>query len=195
MRRPRKKSGRRYAVRKKAIEHQTNAMNVLTVWKLVRILLTTLYLLVGWVLFTGTTALSSLTVGLMFCLGVAALTYSVFIDEQEAHRKSLLPHIHWLLLFLLVVVYKMYIASFQVLFNVMRGDINPRVVHFRTRLRSDVARVILANSITLTPGTITLNLDDDHLIVHWLDAKTLHSKYAGELIKEDFEALLKRVFI
>ena len=89
----------------------------------------------------------------------------------------------------------MYIASFQVLFNVMRGDINPRVVHFRTRLRSDVARVILANSITLTPGTITLNLDDDHLIVHWLDAKTLHSKYAGELIKGDFEALLKRVFI
>lgn len=170
-------------------------MNILTVWKLVRILLTTLYLLVGWVLFTGTTALSSLTVGLMFCLGVAALTYSVFIDEQEAHRKSLLPHIHWLLLFLLVVVYKMYIASFQVLFNVMRGDINPRVVHFRTRLRSDVARVILANSITLTPGTITLNLDDDHLIVHWLDAKTLHSKYAGELIKGDFEALLKRVFI
>lgn len=160
-----------------------------------RILLTTLYLLVGWVLFTGTTALASLTVGLMFCLGVAALTYSVFIDEQEAHRKSLLPHIHWLLLFLLVVVYKMYIASFQVLFNVMRGDINPRVVHFRTRLRSDVARVILANSITLTPGTITLNLDDDHLIVHWLDAKTLHSKYAGELIKGDFEALLKRVFI
>ena len=160
-----------------------------------RILLTTLYLLVGWVLFTGTTALPSLTVGLMFCLGVAALTYSVFIDEQEAHRKSLLPHIHWLLLFLLVVVYKMYIASFQVLFNVMRGDINPRVVHFRTRLRSDVARVILANSITLTPGTITLNLDDDHLIVHWLDAKTLHSKYAGELIKGDFEALLKRVFI
>ena len=58
-----------------------------------RILLTTLYLLVGWVLFTGTTALSSLTVGLMFCLSVAALTYSVFIDEQEAHRKSLLPHI------------------------------------------------------------------------------------------------------
>lgn len=170
-------------------------MNVLTVWKLVRILLTTLYLLVGWVLFTGTTALSSLTVGLMFCLSVAALTYSVFIDEQEAHRKSLLPHIHWLLLFLLIVVYKMYIASFQVLFNVMRGDINPRVVHFRTRLRSDVARVILANSITLTPGTITLNLDDDHLIVHWLDAKTLHSKYAGELIKGDFEALLKRVFI
>jgi multicomponent Na+:H+ antiporter subunit E len=55
--------------------------------------------------------------------------------------------------------------------------------------------VILANSITLTPGTITLNLDDDHLIVHWLDAETIHSKYAGELIKGDFERLLKRIFV
>jgi multicomponent Na+:H+ antiporter subunit E len=89
----------------------------------------------------------------------------------------------------------MYVASFQVLFNVLRGDINPRVVHFRTRLKSDLARVILANSITLTPGTISLHLDDDHLIVHWLNATTTHSKHAGELIKGPFEKLLKRIFI
>ena len=89
----------------------------------------------------------------------------------------------------------MYVASFKVLFNVIRGNINPRIVHFRTRLKSDLARVILANSITLTPGTITVHLDDDHLIVHWLDAKTTHSKRAGEMIKSQFEALLKKIFI
>ncbi len=170
-------------------------MNVSTKWKLVRIALTTLYLMVGWVVFTGTIAPSSLVLGFGFCLFIALLTYSMFIDEHEAQRRSLLPRVHWLFVFILAVVYKMYIASFEVLLNVIRGNINPRVVHFRTALKSDVARVMLANAITLTPGTMTLNIDDDHLIVHWLDAKTLHSKYAGELIKGDFEALLKRVFI
>lgn len=170
-------------------------MHVSTIWKLVRIALTALYLMVGWVLFTGTLALSSLLLGGGFSLIIALLTYSIFIDESEAHRRSLLPHVHWLVVFMLVVVYKMYIASFEVLLNVIRGNINPRIVHFRTMLKSDVARVMLANAITLTPGTMTLNIDDDHLIVHWLDAKTLHSRYAGELIKGEFEALLKRVFI
>jgi len=170
-------------------------MHVSTKWKLARIALTTIYLMVGWVLFTGTIALSSLLTGGAFSVVIALLTYSLFIEEHEAHRRSLLPRIHWLLVFILVMVYKMYIASFEVLLNVIRGNINPRIVHFRTSLTSDVARVILANAITLTPGTMTLNIDDDHLVVHWLDAKTLHSKYAGELIKGDLETLLKRVFI
>lgn len=170
-------------------------MDVFTKWKITRIILTTLYLLVGWLLFTGTLAFSSLFMGFVFSLLVACVTYSVFVEEKEADRRSLIPHVHWLGVYILLMIYKMYIASFKVLFNVIRGDINPRVVHFRTRLRSDIARVILANSITLTPGTITLNLDDDHLIVHWLDAKTIHSKYAGLMIKGDFETLLKRIFI
>lgn len=170
-------------------------MQISTTWKLVRIALTTIYLMIGWILFTGTLAPSSLLSGVGFSLVIALLTYSIFIDENEAHRRSLLPRVHWLLVFMLVMVYKMYIASFEVLLNVIRGNINPRIVHFRTALKSDVARVILANAITLTPGTMTLNIDDDHLIVHWLDAKTLHSKYAGELIKGEFEDLLKRVFI
>lgn len=170
-------------------------MRVSTTWKMVRIALTTLYLMVGWVLFTGTIAPASLLMGVGFSLFIALLTYSMFIDEYEAQRRSLLPRVHWFVVFMLVLVYKMYIASFEVLLNVLRGNINPRIVHFRTSLKSDVARVMLANAITLTPGTMTLNIDDDHLIVHWLDAKTLHSKYAGELIKGDFEALLKRVFI
>ena len=97
--------------------------------------------------------------------------------------------------YILVIIFKMYVSSFEVLLSIIRGDINPGIVHFRTRLKSDLARVILANSITLTPGTIALHLDDDHLIVHWLNAKTRHSRYAGELIKEQFEKLLKRIFI
>jgi len=89
----------------------------------------------------------------------------------------------------------MYIASFKVLWQIIRGRINPGVVHFRTRLRSDIARVALTNAITMTPGTITLLLDDDHLIVHWLDTRTTHSQYASNVIAGPFERLLKRIWI
>jgi len=78
---------------------------------------------------------------------------------------------------------------------IITGNINPRIVHFRTRLKSELARVILANSITLTPGTLTLDLDEDHLVVHWLNAKTTHSHYAGKLIKGHFESWLRRVWM
>jgi multicomponent Na+:H+ antiporter subunit E len=82
-----------------------------------------------------------------------------------------------------------------VLWQVIRGRANPGVVHFRTRLRADIARVALTNAITLTPGTITLDLDEDHVIVHWLDARTTHSRYAGELIKGAYERLLGKIWV
>ncbi len=45
----------------------------------------------------------------------------------------------------------------------------PVIVHLHTNLKTETARVILANSITLTPGTITVSLTDQDLLVHCLD--------------------------
>ncbi|MCD6407239.1 Na+/H+ antiporter subunit E, partial [Candidatus Aerophobetes bacterium] len=110
-------------------------------------------------------------------------------------RRALLPQIYLIFIYLGVLIFKIYLASFKMIFAIITGNINPGIVHFRTRLRSELARVILANSITLTPGTLTLDLKEDHLVVHWLNAQTTHSKYAGELIKGDFETWLKRIWI
>ena len=48
-------------------------------------------------------------------------------------------------------------------------EVEPKLVRFRTDLKTDLARVILANSITLTPGTITVTLEGDEYLVHCLD--------------------------
>jgi multicomponent Na+:H+ antiporter subunit E len=45
----------------------------------------------------------------------------------------------------------------------------PVLVHVHAKLKTETARVILANSITLTPGTITVSLTEDNLLVHCLD--------------------------
>lgn len=170
-------------------------MRVRLKWKLVRILFTTVWLYGGWLLYTGSFEPASLGLGAIASLLVATATYDLFISEHEAARKGLLVRIHYGLVYLFFLLGQMYISSFAVLFNILRGNINPRVVHFRTRLHSDLARVLLSTSITLTPGTISLELQEDHLIVHWLDAKTIHSTYAGLLIKGKMETLLSRVLL
>jgi multicomponent Na+:H+ antiporter subunit E len=164
-------------------------------WKITRVVLTSVYLFAGWLLFTGNVAPYSLFLGVVFAFVVALATYRYFIEEHEAARRSLVPRLYFLLVFVLVILWKIYAASFRVAWQVLSGRINPRIVHFRTRLKYDLARAILANAITLTPGTVTLDLDEDHLIVHWLDAKTSHSHHAGKLIKEHFENWLRRIWM
>jgi multicomponent Na+:H+ antiporter subunit E len=163
-------------------------------WDLVRFFITVIYLLAGWLLFTWSLDPVSLLLGLIAASVVSFLTYSVFIEDQEAGLRSHVPRPDAMVVYVVVLLFNMYVASFRVLWQIMRGRINPGVVHFRTRLTTDIARVALTNSITLTPGTITILLDDDHLIVHWLDARTTHSKYAGKLIAGTFERVLKRVW-
>jgi multicomponent Na+:H+ antiporter subunit E len=170
-------------------------MELLQRWKIVRILMTILYLMGGWLLFTGSLAAVPLLLGLLFSTIVALTTYHLFIEEQEAERRALIPRIYLLIGFLVLIIIKVYVASFRIAWKVITGNISPRIVHFRSRLRSDMARVALANSITLTPGTLTLDLDDDHLVVHWLEATTTHSGYAASLIARPFERWLKRIWV
>lgn len=170
-------------------------MKVSRKWTITRIVLTTLYLFAGWLLFTGSTAPYSLFLGGVFAVLVSLATYRYFIEEHEAALRSLLPRLYHVVVLLVVILWKIYAASFRVAWQVLSGRINPRIVHFRTRLKYDLARAILANAITLTPGTVTLELDEDHLIVHWLDARTTHSHYAGALIKGHFEQWLRRVWM
>jgi len=69
-------------------------------------------------------------------------------------------------------------------------EIRPRIVHFRTNLNSDLARVMLANSITLTPGTITVDIDDREFYVH-----ALSDKVAKDLLTGEMERRVSHVFL
>ena len=69
-----------------------------------------------------------------------------------------------------------------------REIVEPVIISYRTRLRSKLGRVILANSITLTPGTITISLEEDELVIHCLD-KTI----AEGIENSTFEQLLEKM--
>ena len=75
-----------------------------------------------------------------------------------------------------------------------RIEINPGVVEIKTRLKTPVGRLALANSIALTPGSLVIDIDEDSLFVHWLDVKTTDPHEVTRIIAGPFEEHLEKTF-
>jgi len=75
-----------------------------------------------------------------------------------------------------------------------RIDIHPGIVKVRMPLKSPIGRLVLANSIALTPGSLVMDLIGDELFVHWLDVKTTDPEEATQMIIGPFEKHLEAVF-
>ncbi len=65
--------------------------------------------------------------------------------------------------------------------------VNPAIVKLKTTLSDDYDKLLLANAITLTPGTITIDLDGEDLYIHILDLKTTDKAILQKEIIEPFE--------
>jgi len=73
--------------------------------------------------------------------------------------------------------------------------IKPGIVKVPIELKSPMGRVILANAITLTPGTITVEIKKDYLYIHWIYVYEMEdTKKITEDICGTFQRLLKRTF-
>ena len=78
--------------------------------------------------------------------------------------------------YVLWLLYEIFLATLYVFRLALRpkglGDVRPQVVRFKTHLKTDFAKWVFANSITLTPGTVTIRIDDDEFHVHAISEKT-----------------------
>lgn len=103
--------------------------------------------------------------GLMYWFICKFLDYKPKIDLILG--KKLLQIIHYVF----VLVTEIIKANFAVIKMIMSSkyEIEPAVIRFKTDLKTMPAKILLANSITLTPGTITVSLDGDEYVVHCLD--------------------------
>ncbi len=86
---------------------------------------------------------------------------------------------------------EIYMSGLTIIPTIISGKSNPAIVEIQTDLESNIALVILANSITLTPGTITVDIQGHSLKILWLDPKTKHPTMAGLYIKGSIEKRLK----
>ncbi len=118
--------------------------------------------------------LSGYTKPLLISLGIVSVLFVAFV----AHRMDVVDEeSHPLHLSLKLIRYWLYLLGQIVISNVKmvliilspRPDINPRIITVRTAQRSELGKVVLGNSVTLTPGTVTLQVEGDMIEVHALN--------------------------
>ncbi len=141
-----------------------------------------------WFLLTGTLTFDELIAGALVSSIVAFLTLertSIFSSLKIGFQTPVS-----LLLYLFEFYKALVVANFDMARRVVTPSlpINPDIIMVKTGLQSDLGKMLLANSITLTPGTLSVDVDGDEIMVHWIDCPPgCDSRQATELIAASFE--------
>ena len=159
-----------------------------------KIVITFFFLLFVWLFFTFSFDPFSLLLGVVFSFVISLATYDLFIEKEDQIQQGRIPRFQYFIPYVFVLIYEIYLGSLFVVYSVITMKINPGIVKIKTRLKSKFAQGLLANSITLTPGTVTVDLQDQSLYVHWLAVKSSNAHRAARMIKGSFEAQLRRIF-
>lgn len=127
---------------------------------------------------------------------VLAFLISKFTDINISW-KTPVQIILFLVLYLPVFLFELVKSNIDVLFRVLNPKlpINPGFVKVKTGITGKFGKLVLANSITLTPGTISVDADDDGIYVHWINVKGKNTEEYTERISGKFERILRKVFL
>jgi len=87
-------------------------------------------------------------------------------------------------------------SNLDVAFRVISPSlpIKPGIVEVKTKLKSPLGRLVLANSITLTPGTLTVETKEDSFFIHWIDVSSPDIEAATQEIVSTFEKYLEVIY-
>jgi len=133
--------------------------------------------------------------GVIVSFLVAILFHEILPKEYRVFISPV--RVFWLIVYIPVFFYYVIIANFDVVYRALhpKMPIKPGIVKIKTELKSESGITALANSITLTPGTLTVDLTDDgYLYIHWINVKSDDIEQATELIAKRFEWFLKKIF-
>ena len=145
-----------------------------------------------WILLSGKFDLFHLSLGVICCLIVTLWSHDLLFQKRQVSIASRVAMFPRFVLYCFWLFYQIVLANLNVIYLAlhprMRKLLSPQIIRFKTKLRGDISRVILANSITLTPGTITVRIEGDEFIVHALTREIVRN------IPGDMEDRIARVF-
>jgi len=154
-----------------------------------------IWILGAWPFVDGKIDLQVMIAGIIASLIVAFLFHEILPKE---HRVFISPiRIFWLLVYVPVFFYYVVKANFDVVYRALhpKMPIRPGIVKIKTTMKTESGITALANSITLTPGTLTVDLTDDgFLYIHWINVKSDDIEQATKFIAQRFEWFLKKIF-
>lgn len=120
----------------------------------------------------GLWSMEEILLGLILSLIAGFVTRNIFVKKDF----RMLNPIRWFI-FVGYVIGPFFVgmakANFDVAYRVITGKINPGIVKISPELKTDLGVTLLANSITLTPGTLSVDIDEEKndLYIHWINVK------------------------
>lgn len=143
-----------------------------------------------WVILSGMFDAFHLTLGVISCLLVSHFSGEMLFEGLQVRVAArqifgMLVYGPWLLW---AIILSSLEVAYIVLHPQMLDKMDPQLIRFKTKLKSNFARVTFAQSITLTPGTITVSVQDDEMTVYALTRNAANS-LPGEMERRIARAL------
>ena len=145
-----------------------------------------------WILLSGNFDAFHLTLGVISTLVVTFWTGDMLVIDSKLTIGARLALLWRFALYTLWLLWQIVIANFHVVYVALHPKMDdilePQMVEFKTELKTDLAKFVLANSITLTPGTVTVRIEDGVFLIHALTDHTA----AG--VPGDMEKRIQQIF-
>jgi len=152
-----------------------------------RLLFWTLLLFGMWLILNANFQMENILIGL-------AVSFSIALLHTKLFTHTALDSIHpiWLVVYLWVLLKNLIISNIRIAIRTFSKDmkLSPAIVAVKTNLESDWKKLLLANSITLTPGTLTLDIKGDTLFIHVIEYYEDSDK---EEITKEFENIIAKI--
>ena len=150
-------------------------------------------LLMGtWLILSGLFDAFHITLGLISCTIVTLMSEDLLFSDRSRSAGERVSELIRLPSYLGWLLWQIILANMHVIRLALHPDgakeIKPRMVRIKTPLKSDFARYMLANSITLTPGTVTVKVEGDELLVHAI------SKVAADGLDGAMDEQIARIY-
>jgi multicomponent Na+:H+ antiporter subunit E len=152
---------------------------------------------VVWCLLNWLPDWQNLVAGVLVSALVSAVMGSFLVTRPHLER-NFTRFIYFITHYIPVFLWELLKANLDVAYRVLHPSlpIKPGIVRIRTSLKSDTGLTFLANSITLTPGTMTVDIDRENgiLYIHWINVRHMDIERATQDIAGKFEPILRKVF-
>ncbi len=148
---------------------------------------------ITYIIFTGSVRLYDIVTGIIAGIVVGALVGRFLVEKDS---KAFSPR-RWgwaIAYFIKYITWIEWKAHWDVIKRIFTGDIRPGIVKVPIELKNEYARTLVANSITNTPGTVVVDIDEKYLYVNWIYVKSEEPKEAKKEISEEFERFAEKIF-
>ena len=152
------------------------------------------FLILIWLALTLTFNREEFLTGIFVSFIIAILLSEIYVSLEFPVFTP--KRFFFFLVYIFVLFREIVKANFDVAYRVIhpKMPIKPGIVVIKTNLKSSIAKLFLANSITLTPGTFTLDILGDKLLIHWINVKEEDIEETTKIIGRKFERYLKEIF-